>query len=147
MSQLPLYSSTVQMTSAANANAVAQRDSSGNINFAQVVATILSASQGVKIAYATKTTTYSITGTDAVLFICDATSAAFTITLPAVAGVGNQVFIILKKDSSGNAVTVSTAGAEDIIVTGTAATTYSLSARGTCLVVISDTVNWYGWKS
>lgn len=72
---------------------------------------------GLKLPGSTKTTTYNMTQQDVFLF-ADATSAGFTITLPAASGSVNgtigQFFIIQKKDASANVVTIARAGADTI---------------------------------
>lgn len=45
---------------------------------------------------------------------CDASSAAFTVTLPALSGITGRIYHIKKTDSSGNAVTVDADGSETI---------------------------------
>ena len=101
-------------------------------------------SKGLVLA---KTATYSIIGNEATDFVCDGTGGAFAITLPPVAGAIGLRLRIYKKDSSGNAITVTSASTELIIVTGSAATTFALSARGNAVELVSDGTNWYGLKS
>lgn len=61
---------------------------------------------GFSYSIATKTTTYAPSRTSGVEHIlCDCTSGAFNINLPAVSG-NNAMFIITKIDSSANAATV-----------------------------------------
>ena len=69
-----------------------------------------SAYEELDVSVVTKTTTYLVTTNDHVI-LCDATSGAFTVTLPALADVPNdKIFHIKKIDSTGNAVTVSQGG-------------------------------------
>jgi hypothetical protein len=58
------------------------------------------------VAVSTKTAAYTITGSDG-LILANATSAAFTLTLPSASGNTGKVLRIKKTDSSANAVTVS----------------------------------------
>lgn len=65
--------------------------------------------------------------------LADATTAAFTVTLPAASGATRRIYRILKKDSSANAVTISTtAGGNKVISTQYAG-----------YVVQSDGTSWY----
>lgn len=73
---------------------------------------VLHTFSGMRIATANKTAAYTLTSADAYI-TGDATTAAFSITLPASAGNG-QRYVIKKIDSSANAVTVAAAGADTI---------------------------------
>lgn len=86
----------------------------------------------------TKTTTYTVLNTD-VSVRMDATSAAFTATLPAIATVGVGKRITFKKvDSSGNAATVK-GNASELI---DAANTNVLSTQYASITVESNTTGW-----
>lgn len=80
---------------------------------------------------------FSATGTITIgtLILCDATSGAFTITLP-VAGSqnGSRILIVKKVDNSVNAVTVSRAGSDTI----DGATTVPLAAQYDSTVLGDD---------
>lgn len=67
---------------------------------------------GIKIAVRTEVGAYTAVATD-YLIRADATSAGFTITLPAATGTG-QMYHIKKIDSTANVVTIDGAGAETI---------------------------------
>lgn len=71
--------------------------------------------------------------------LCDATSAAFQITLPAAALCKYNVINIKKIDVTANAVTVAANGAEKI--DGQA--TQVITAPYTNLLITSDGSNWY----
>lgn len=58
-----------------------------------------------------------------VMVVCDATSGAITATLPSAASAAGREFIVKKKDSSANAVTLKGNGAELIDGANTKATT------------------------
>lgn len=60
---------------------------------------------GLSTATSTKTGAYTITGDDYTI-LADATSAGFTVTLPAANTSTGRIFIIKKIDASGNAVTI-----------------------------------------
>lgn len=70
-------------------------------------------SPSITFASATKTTAYTATVADFLLH-CDATSAAFTLTLPAAALHTGRIFVIGKSDSGSNAVLVDGNGSETI---------------------------------
>jgi len=89
----------------------------------------------------------NVSGTDTVLItdsnkmiLCDATSAPFTETLIAAATAGDGFsIIIVKSDSSGNAVTVDGDGSETI--SGSA--THVLSGEGDAVTLVCDGSNWF----
>lgn len=81
-------------------------------------------------------TTHTIKG--GVLFLCDATSGAFTITLPPAAQIPNRIIHIKKVDAVNN-VTVDGNGSETI----DGALTETLSTQYEVLTVVSDGSNWF----
>jgi hypothetical protein len=91
----------------------------------------------ISTAVAGKTTTYTITFSDATV-TGDATSGAFTVTLPSAATVTGVEFTIKKIDASANAVTVGTTSSQTI----DGITTYSLASRWSTITVQSDGSNW-----
>ena len=93
---------------------------------------------GLLLAIANKTTTYSITSSD-YFITADATSAAFTITLPTAVGKTGQMFCVKKTDASNNAVTIGTTSSQTI----DGATTYLLRTKYEMVRVISDNANWH----
>lgn len=87
----------------------------------------------------------SITGnvtlatTDQVVVV-DATSAAVTVTLPAVAGMPAGTWYAIKKtDATGNTVTVDANASETI----DGATTQVITGRYTTLTIVSDGSSWH----
>ena len=87
-----------------------------------------------------KTSAYTIA--DDYTILCDATSAAFTVTLPQAIGCPGRIYIVKKIDSSGNAVTLQGSGSEPI----DASNTYSLPSQWKYVVVQSTgsaTTGWY----
>jgi hypothetical protein len=90
---------------------------------------------GVEFRVNAKTTTYTATGQDYYI-PCDATSAAFTVTLPAATGTG-LVLRFKKTDSSANAVTISRAGSDTI----DGATTKSLGTQYHVMEIIDRATN------
>lgn len=85
-----------------------------------------------------KTAAYTATLTDHFID-CDATSAAFSITLPAVASSSGKELIIKKIDSSANAVTVDGNASETI----DGATTYSLAQQYDSVTIYCDGSEWH----
>ena len=104
------------------------RDQNGGIDVNIVSATSV---QTDTFVGTTSTQTSSFTAAAATHYLCDATSAAITVTLPS-ASAGNVVYKFVKKDSSGNAVTLS----------GVSGTT-SLSTQYQAVTVFNDGSTWY----
>ncbi|MBI2271342.1 MAG: hypothetical protein HYU69_13445 [Bacteroidetes bacterium] len=94
-----------------------------------------SGSIGVKTT--SKTATY--TAADETVILCDATSASFTINLPASTGVTDRVYIIKKTDSSGNTITVDGNASETI----DGAATKIISTQYDRVTVVCDGSNWH----
>lgn len=86
----------------------------------------------------TKTTTYTATTRDRTI-IADATSAAFTITLPSAASMIGSTLDVKKKDPSGNAVTIDGSGAETI----DGALTQVVGSQYNSITVQSDGTEWW----
>ena len=88
-----------------------------------------------------KTGAYTVVvADDGKLIDGDATTAAFSVTLPTVASAGDGFIVAVKKtDSSANAVTVDAAGAEFI----DGATTKVLSDQFASVVMYCDGVEWH----
>jgi len=93
--------------------------------------------QGNKLSIAAKTGVYTILTSDQIV-TGDATSVAFTITLPTAVSKDGQTFTIKKIDASGNAVTVGTTSSQTI----DGSTTYSLPNQYKYVTVVSDGANW-----
>jgi len=88
-----------------------------------------------------KTAAYTtVLGDDRTLILCDATTAAFTVTLLAAATAKDGHVLAFKKtDSSANAVTIDGAGAETI----DGATTLVLSSQYDAALLYCDGSNWH----
>jgi hypothetical protein len=86
---------------------------------------------------ASKTSAYSITTTDYTI-LGNASTAAFSVTLPTSVGATGRVYVIKKVDSSANAVTVATTSSQTI----DGQTTYVLSNQWGGVSVQSDGANW-----
>lgn len=90
------------------------------------------------INVATKTAAYTISEGDNTI-MADATTAAFTITLPKAALFGGRRFTIKKIDSSAHAVTIDGDGTETI----DGAATVSLASQWAFRTVVSDGTAWF----
>lgn len=90
-----------------------------------------------RVATTTKTAAYTAT-LDDYLILCDATTAAFTVTLPAASTSGGVAFAIKKIDSTANAVTVD-ANASELI---DGATTKTLASQYASYWIICDGSQW-----
>lgn len=86
----------------------------------------------------TKTTAYTATTGDNTI-LCNATSAAFTITLPAASGNSGIKYNIKKIDSSANVITIDADGSETI----DGALTLTLSSQYDSYTIQCDGSAWY----
>ncbi|MCA9058609.1 MAG: hypothetical protein KDA85_08920 [Planctomycetaceae bacterium] len=84
-----------------------------------------------------KTAAYTITTSDDIV-LCDATGAAFTVTLPTAVGNTGRQLVVKRLNSGSNAVTVAAAGSETI----DGASTVSLSTQYQVITMVSDGSNW-----
>jgi hypothetical protein len=85
-----------------------------------------------------KSTTYLATG-DETTILCDASGAAFTVTLPAAASFTGKHYNIKKTDSSVNAVTVDGNASETI----DGATTRTITIQYESIRIVCDGSNWH----
>lgn len=92
---------------------------------------------GMAQSVVSKTTTYTIGANDG-LILCNATSAAFTVTLPTAAGASGRIYTIKKTDATTNAVTLGTTSSQTIDGT----TTRVIALQYGFLQVQSDGSNW-----
>ena len=86
----------------------------------------------------TKTAAYTVNKRQSVV-LCNATSGAFTVTLPPAKSMRNRGVYIKKIDSSGNAITVDADGSEKI----DGATTQSLATQHKMILIVSNGTAWY----
>lgn len=84
-----------------------------------------------------KTSGYTLTNSDYSV-TCDATSAAFTVTLPTAVGRTGRIYTIKKIDSTAYAVTVDGAATETI----DGSLTYSLGYQNESITIQSNGANW-----
>jgi hypothetical protein len=95
--------------------------------------------KGIISPIVSKTSAYTITQSDDMV-VADATSGAFTVTLPNATTVGDgREFTVKKIDSSANAVTIGTTSSQTI----DGATTKALSAQWTSITVKALSGAWY----
>jgi hypothetical protein len=124
---------------AASSASVVMRDGSGDIYGAAIRGSAGVVSSGRwHTGIVTKTGTYTATAADCTI-LCDATSAAFTVTLPPANTVSGRIYHVLKIDSSANAVTVDGDGSETI----NGATTKALASQWDKTVIQSNGTAWY----
>lgn len=88
-------------------------------------------------AVTSQSTTYPILTTDGMI-LCDASGAAFTVTLPTAVGVAGKQYIIKKTDTTYNAVTIATTSSQTI----DGVTTRLLSTQKEEFTLTSDGTNW-----
>jgi hypothetical protein len=93
---------------------------------------------GVRFKTVLKTAAYTVT-VDDILILCDATTAAFTLTLPAASGKDGTNYIVKKIDSSANAITLDGNASETI----DGSTTKTLSAQWDAIGIIAHNGAWY----
>ncbi len=100
----------------------------------------LTASSGVQFPASTRTGAVSLTSGSPLMELCNATTGAFTVTLPSANASVGQIYTIKKIDSSANAVTISRAGSDTI----EGATTYALATQYKFVTLVSGGSGvWY----
>jgi len=90
------------------------------------------------LATSTKTSNYTITGTDVVVF-ANAGSGNVTVTLPTASSFTGYRFYVKRIDSSGNSCAIARSGSDTI----DGQTSISLDLQYTCLTVVSNGSAWY----
>src|SRR5712692_5184746 len=83
------------------------------------------------------TGTYTALSSDTVI-LANATSGAFTTTLPTAVGIPGKSYTVLKSDSGSNAVTVGTTSGQ--VISGKSS--FSLPYQYSVVTVLSDGANW-----
>ena len=122
------------------------RDSSGNFVRLPVgangktlrVASGLPAWSDATFATSTKTSNYTITGTDVVIF-ADATSGSVTITLPTASANAGYRFYVKRIDNSGNTCSIARSGSDTI----DGQTSITIAAQYDSYTVVSNGSLWY----
>lgn len=110
----------------------------GLANWARKIANAINQLLARKLYVVSKTAAYAIEeGVDVVL--CDATAAAFTITLPPVGQHSGRHVTVKKVDASANAVTIDGDGAEQI----DGAANQTLATQWESNQIVSNGTAWY----
>jgi hypothetical protein len=100
---------------------------------------LLQVGGAIATAYSNKTAGYILQFSDSVI-TGDATTAAFTVTLPSAGGIAGRVYTVKKTDATAHVVTVSAAAGQTI----DGVLTYLLSAQWQFVTVVSDgTSKWF----
>lgn len=89
---------------------------------------------------AAKSAAYTVTDTDPDVFTLDASSGAFTITLPTAADNDGRTLTFIKTDSSTNAITLDGEGSETIDGNTTVAT---MDAQYDTITIYCDGTEWF----
>jgi hypothetical protein len=95
-------------------------------------------SGGLKITSGARTAAVTLAATSPQYQLCDATTAAFTITLPTAVGNSGLLFTFKKTDATASAVTIDANASETI----DGALTYVLSAQYKYVTIYSNNANW-----
>lgn len=85
-----------------------------------------------------KTASYTVLASDSTV-LCDASGAAFTVTLQASAGNSGRVVSVTKTDSSTNAVIVATTGGETI----NGSSSIQITRQWASVTLVADGSNWF----
>lgn len=99
--------------------------------------TALDLKANVRASISAKTGAYTVTQSDSVI-TADATSSAFSVTIPTAVGVSGKIYIIKRINTNANAVTVATTSSQTI----DGSTTYVLTMPQSSIEIISDGANW-----
>jgi hypothetical protein len=142
----PLYNGVIVNDTANTAMATVVRNADGSINAGAAIITNLIASGFISGGVTSLTSTPGSAIGATTFYSCNATSGAIAPPLPAASGSANLLLVISKTDSSGNAVTITANGTDNIVVTGSATTTLALSARGNTAILYCDGTQWLGVK-
>ena len=89
-------------------------------------------------AVVTKTAAYTLTAQDEIV-LADASTAAFTVTLPTAVGINGRQYVIKRINSGANNVTVGTTSSQTI----DGATTNILNTQYKAIRVVSNGSNWF----
>lgn len=110
---------------------------SGQVGVGKTPASTLDVSGSLATALATKTAAYTLTTTDSVI-LADATTAAFTCTLPTAVGITGRQYTIKRINAGANNVTVGTTSSQ--LIDGVS--TFVLTTQYQSITVVSDNSNW-----
>ena len=130
INNLVVATTTIQSDTNATNNTLVERDSAGGIYGKNVQGTTVTTTGNLVVAVSTQTA--SFTAGAAVNYLVDCTAGAVTVTLPLASSSAGVEYSFIKKDSSGNAVTLS-----GVLGTGTISSQYGK------VKVFCDGTNWY----
>ena len=135
--RVPLYTGVQSASDAATASTLVLRDTNGDFAGRRItMARSINTGADFRSSI-TKTTTYTATEDDNTI-LCDASGGAFTITLPAAAGVTGQRLTFVRTSSSGNVV-IDGNGAETI----NGAATKTITTQYGAITIQCDGTGWY----
>lgn len=129
----------VDLTTAQSVAGIKTFSSLANLNGGISISSTTTIGNALRATTASRTSTSTLTSTSGWNNVCDATSGAITLTLPAASSFVGQMFWFKKIDASANAVTISRAGSDTI----DGATTYVLSTQYKYVELISNGTAWY----
>jgi hypothetical protein len=129
-------------------NTVPIRDGSGNLIGTGMEGTAFLSTLGSLFLNSAIYTSAANLDLNETVVLANANSAAFTLTLPAASLSANQVYLVIKTDSSAHVPTIAGFGGSDLIdATGATANTYSgLTARAMAVLLFCDGVQWWAMK-
>lgn len=132
-----LTANNVILGNGTNTVQVVAPGSSGNILTSNGTTWISALPSAFNYSFAAKTSAYTLTSTDYTV-TGNASTGAFSLTLPTSVGATGKIYVIKKVDSSANAVTVATTSAQTI----DGQSSYSLALQYNGITVQSDGANW-----
>lgn len=124
------------------AKAIAQMDPAGGLTFGAANIDSINNGGGTILGVKTISAVATLDGT-ATLIACDATAAAFALTLPAAVASAGFVYLIVKADAVAHSVTITGNASENIVSDGAVGNTYALTAKGKQVLIWCDGTQWY----
>ena len=121
---------------AINTSLISDADSTDDLGSSNVFWRTLY-TDSIHVSVISKTSAYTAALDHVIL--CDASGAAFTVTLPAASGISGRVYHIKKTDSSNNAVTVDGNSSETI----DGGTTATLTVQYESIMIVCDGAAWH----
>lgn len=140
--RIPVATASDVADTANTAGSIVLRDTDQSINVGQANVTNINDSGGEALGVKSISTNTTLDG-NSTLVVCDATSAAFAVTLPAASAKAGQTYHIVKKDSAAHNVTITGNSGDNIVSDGAVANTYALTGQGKHAVLWSDGAQWY----
>jgi hypothetical protein len=138
---VPKISGVVVADTANTASTIVSRDTDNSINVGKANCSFIASSGGRSIGVHAYTTAGTLDSTTSVAY-CDATAASFALNLPsATLSTGLEYHVV--KTTAANTVTLTAVGGDNIISSGSVATTTAMTTRGTYLILTCDGFAWY----